>query len=98
MPVSCHSLENYPPYLGRRTSLFGETRFTVWGDESHCLGRRASLFGETNLTVWGDDFEVKCLKLNRYRSVYLFTLLLLIYNNNRDALSASVVALSERVF
>jgi hypothetical protein len=62
------------------------------------LGRRASLFGETNLTVWGDDFEVKCLKVNRYQTVYLFTLLLLIYNNNRGALSArAIVALPKRI-
>jgi hypothetical protein len=79
-------------------TLFGETYLTVWGDVSHCLRRRASLFGETYLTVWGDDFEVKYLKLNRYQTAYLFTLLLLIYNNNRGALSArAVVALPKRV-
>jgi hypothetical protein len=60
------------------------------------LGRRASLFGETNFTVWGDDFEVKYLKINRYQTAYLFTLLLLIYNNNRGALSARVVVASPK--
>lgn len=62
------------------------------------MGRRASLFGETYLTVWGDDFEVKYKKINSYQTAYLFTLLLLIYNNNRGALSArAVVALNKRV-
>jgi hypothetical protein len=80
------------------STLFGETYFTVWGDVLHCLGRRTSLFGETYFTVWGDDFEVKCLKVNRYQTAYLFTLLLLIYNNNRGALSArAVVASPKRV-